>query len=203
MEKDMKRIFASLPYTVYQISKSRRQRALLCAAIMSAMLGIVSPAAVQAATCTNLVTDSSLEDGSAWTTKSKSSYSLLSDYLTHTGEQAAYLAGANQAYDMLATTVKLPAAQQSLDVTFWWQIQSQESGKYYDNLTVLLVDPQGKTLQNLATLSSRDMSNQWQQRTLDISNFAGQTVQLQFVARTDAEAATDFFLDDIEIVACN
>ncbi len=199
----MKRIFASLPCTFYQIAKSRRQRAFLCAAMISTLLGIGSPATVQAATCVNLVTDSSLEDGSAWTTKSKSNYSLLSDYLTHSGEQAAYLAGANQAHDVLATTVKLPAAQQSIDIRFWWQIQSQESGKYADNLAILLVDPQGKTLQNLATLSSRDMSNQWQQRTLDITSFAGQTVQLQFVARTDAEAATDFFLDDIEIAACN
>ncbi len=199
----MQRILASLPYTFYQISKPRGQRTFLCAAILSAILGIGNPTTVQAASCVNLVTDSGLEDGSAWTTKSKGNYSLLSNYLTHTGEQAAYLAGANQAHDILATTVKLPTAQQSIDVTFWWQIQSQESGKYSDNLSVFLVDSQGKTLQNLATLSSRDMSNQWQQRTLDIRAFAGQTVQLQFVARTDAEAATDFFLDDIEIVACN
>ncbi len=194
-----------LPCTVSQLSKSRSRKVLLCAALLSTLLGVgvSTPATVQAASCVNLITDSSLEEGSTWTTKSKSSYSLLSDYLTHSGEQAAYLAGANQAYDILSTTVKLPPAQQSIDITFWWQIQSQENGKYADTLSVLLVDAHGKTLQNLTTLSSRDMSNQWQQRSLDIANFGGQTVQLQFVARTDAEAATDFFIDDVELIACN
>lgn len=199
----MKRLFASLPVTFYQLSQTRGQNLLLCAAILSTILGIGMPTSVQAASCTNLITDSSLEDGSTWQTKSKGNYALLSNSLTHSGKQAAYLAGANQAYDMLSTTVKLPAAQQAVTVSFWWQIQSQESGKYADNLSVLLVDAQGKTLQTLASLSSRDMSNVWQQRSLTVGNLAGQTVQLQFIARTDAEAATDFFIDDVELVACN
>ena len=199
----MKRIFASLPCTINQHSTLHRQKMFLCAAMLGIFLGVGTPATLQAASCVNLITDSGLEDGSSWIIKSKSNYSLLSDYLTYSGEQAAYLAGANQAHDILATTVKLPPAQQSIDITFWWQIQSQENGKYADTLSVLLVDASGKTLQNLLTFSSRDMSNRWQQRSLDITKFAGQTVQLQFVARTDAEAATDFFIDDVEMIACN
>lgn len=192
-----------LPNTSCDTSPTRCPRVLLCAVIISALLSVGTHASVEAASCVNLVVDSGLENGANWVTKSSGNYPVLSSRLTHTGKQAAYLAGANNAQDLLATTVKLPADQQSITITFWWQIQSQESGRYHDALTVVLGDAQGKALQPLASLSSRDMSNQWQQRTLSINNFAGQTVQLQFIARTDAEAATDFFVDDVEIVVCN
>jgi thermitase len=196
-------LFPPLSNSISQSFRSRWQRRLFWSLLLCIALGVGSPIGVSAASCENLVVDSSLEKGSAWFIKSSGNFSLLSNYLTHTGKQAAYLAGANGANDLLATHVKLPANQLSITITFWWQIQSQESGKYNDTLAVILTDAQGKTLQNLANFSSRDMSNQWQQRTLNITSFAGQTVQLQFAARTDSEAATDFFIDDVEIVACS
>ena len=186
-----------------QHSPAYRSRIVLCAVMLSTLLGVANPQALKAASCVNLVVDSGLESGSGWVTKSSGGYPVLSGRLTHLGKQAAYLAGANDAYDRLATSVKLPTNPQSITLTFWWQIQSQESGRYQDSLSIDLVDAQGKLLQNLDNLSSRNMSNQWQQRTLTISKAAGQTVQLQFVAHTDAEAATDFFVDDVEIVACS
>lgn len=175
---------------------------LLCAVLLSTPLAIGMPRVVQAATCTNLVVDSSLESGSGWITKSSGNYPVFSSRLTHTGKQAAYLAGADNAHDLLATTLKLPADQTSITLRFWWQIQSQENSRFQDTLTVLLADSQGKALQTLDGLSSRDMSNQWQQHTITLNQFASQTVQLQFIARTDGEAATDFFVDDVEVVAC-
>lgn len=189
--------------SITQPSRWWWQRRLLWAVLLCTLFGMGTPVRVNADSCANWVVDSSLEEGSAWLTKSSGNFPLLSSYLTHSGKQAAYLAGANGAHDLLSTTVKLPTNQKSVVVTFWWQVQSQENGKYQDTLTVALVDAQGKLLQSLASLSSRDMSNQWQQHTVNITNFAGQTVQLQFVARTDAEAATDFFVDDVEIVACS
>lgn len=176
---------------------------LLCAVLLSAPLAIGTPQVVQAATCTNLVADSSLESGNGWITKSSGNYPVLSSRLTHTGKQAAYLAGTDNAHDLLATVLKLPAGQTSITLRFWWQIQSQENSRFQDSLTVLLADSQGKALQTVDGLSSRDMSNQWQQHTITLNQFAGQAVQLQFVARTDGEAATDFFVDDVEVVACN
>lgn len=176
---------------------------LLCAVLLSTPLAVGTPLLAQAATCANLVVDSSLEDGSAWMIKSSGNYPVLSGRLTHSGKQAAYLAGADNAHDLLATILKLPTGQPTLTLSFWWQIQSQENSRFQDTLTVILADGQGKALQTLDSLSSRDMSNQWQQHTLTLNKFAGQTVQLQFLARTDGEAATDFFVDDIEVVACN
>jgi hypothetical protein len=193
---------APLPDSLRQASRRCWPRILLCAIVVSTVLNLDNQAIVKAATCANVIADSSLEDGSAWITKSSGNYPVLSDRLTHSGKQAAYLAGANNANDLLATILKLPPGQPLITLTFWWQIQSQESSRFQDTLTVVVADDQGKALQTVATLSSREMSNQWQQRTLSLAHFAGQTVQLQFRARTDADAATDFFLDDIEVVVC-
>ena len=172
------------------ITLRRWSRIVLCAVVISTLLQLNQQAPVQAATCVNVVVDSSLEEGSAWLTKSSGNYPLLSTRLPHSGKQGAYLAGANNAQDLLATLLKLTPNPSSITLTFWWQIQSQEHSRFQDTLT-------------LATLSSREMSNQWQQRSLSLTQYGGQSVQLQFHARTDADAATDFFLDDIEVVVCN
>jgi len=176
-------------------------RLFLCAVVISTILQLNNQASVKAAACANVVVDSSLEEGSEWITKSSGNYPILSTRLPHSGKQAAYLAGTNNAQDLLATLLKL-APNSSITLTFWWQIQSQENSRFQDTLTVTIADAQGKALQTLATLSSREMSNQWQQRSLSLTPLAGQTVQLQFHARTDADAATDFFVDDIEVVVC-
>ena len=185
------------------IEPSRRwARLILCAVVISTVLQF-NQTPVKASTCTNVVVDSSLEEGSAWITKSSGNYPILSTRLAHSGKQSAYLAGANNAQDLLATQLKFAPNATSITLTFWWQIQSQEHSRFQDTLTVVIADAQGKALQSIATLSSREMSNQWQQRTLSLAPFAGQTLQLQFHARTDADAATDFFVDDIEVVVCN
>ena len=190
-------------YSAKPATPRRLSTLLLCAVLLSTSLAVGTPRLAHAATCANLVSDSSLEDGSTWITKSSANYPVLSSRLTHSGKQAAYLAGTDNAHDLLATIFTLPAGQPTLTLTFWWQIQSQENSRFQDTLTVILTDDQGKVLQTLDSLSSRDMSNQWQQHTLTLNKFADQTVQLQFLARTDGEAATDFFIDDIEVVACN
>lgn len=183
-------------------TQRRWLRIVLCAVVISTVLQLNDQVSVRAATCTNVVVDSSLEEGNGWTTKSSGNYPILSTRLAHSGKQSAYLAGANNAQDLLATAIKIAPNATSVTLTFWWQIQSQEHSRFQDTLTVVVADAQGKALQNVASLSSREMSNQWQQRTLSLASFAGQTLQLQFHARTDADAATDFFVDDVEVVVC-
>ncbi len=186
------------------VAPSRRwARLILCAVVISTVLQLENQTPAKAATCTNVVVDSSLEEGSGWITKSSGNYPILSTRLAHSGKQSAYLAGANNAQDLLATQIKVAPSATTVTLTFWWQIQSQEHSRFQDTLTVVIADAQGKALQSIVTLSSREMSNQWQQRTLSLTPVAGQTVQLQFHARTDADAATDFFVDDIEVVVCN
>ncbi|MEZ4862331.1 MAG: choice-of-anchor J domain-containing protein [Caldilineaceae bacterium] len=170
------------------------------------MAGIVVsmslPTEANAGACTELLTDGGLESGAGWVAKSNNNHALFSDSLARTGHQAAYLAGTNNSADKLATLLKVPQGPDSVTVSFWWQIQSQDVKAQGDALAVLVADGKGQIQQKLDELDNRDLADHWQQRTYDLSHFAGQSIQLQFLASTDADQATDFFIDDVEVLAC-
>jgi hypothetical protein len=169
--------------------------------ILAAGLGTATVA--QPADCNNLVADSGLESGSGWATEASGSYQVISGFRSHSGANAAHLAGVDNASDQLATTLALPADRSSVTLTFWWQIQSEEESSEFDGITVLVADAAGNQLRSVLTLGSGSASTQWQQTSVDLSEFAGQTIQLKFVAQTDESLVTDFFIDDVAVTACS
>lgn len=152
--------------------------------------------------CVNLLANSSLENANQWLAQSNGNYTLLSSALAHSGKQVAYLAGVDNASDLLSTRILLPAHSASLTLQFWWQIHSQEQGRAQDQMAVIIADPEGRPIKYLLSLGSNSASNQWQQQQVDLQEFASQTIELQFAASTDATQPTDFFVDDIEIIGC-
>jgi hypothetical protein len=92
------------------------------------------------------------------------------------------------------------ADKPNVTLSFWWQIQSEEESGEFDGLSVL-VSANGDQ-RSLLTLGSANAIDQWQQSTVDLSSYAGQTIQLQFVAQTDSSLVTDFFIDDVTVEAC-
>jgi hypothetical protein len=162
------------------------------------------PIAATAEACVPLLVDGDLEDGTRWQSKNSDGFPLLSRQLVHSGAQGAYLGGRNNIVDRLSTMVALQPTDQTITLRFWWQLQSQErSSNGGDRLAVLVANKQGIPLQSLVELSERDVTNEWQSLSIDLTRFAGQQIQLQFLASTDSEQITDFFIDDIEIVACD
>ncbi|MEZ4673513.1 MAG: hypothetical protein R2932_04625 [Caldilineaceae bacterium] len=162
------------------------------------------PIAATAEACVPLLADGSLEEGTAWKVKNSDGFPLLSQQLVRTGRQAAYLGGRYNVADRLATVLRLPATDQTITLRFWWQLQSQEQrvgGN--DRLTVLVANKQSLPLQTLVELNGRNVVHDWQSMSIDLTHFAGQMIELQFLASTDAELNTDFFIDDIEVVACD
>ena len=161
------------------------------------------PIAATTEPCFPLLADGGLEDGREWQAKNSDGFPLLSRQLVHSGAQGAYLGGRNNVADRLSTTLHLPATGQTITLRFWWQLQSQESATTGgDQLSVLAANKQGLPLQSLVELRGRDVAHEWQSMSIDLTHFAGQNIQLQFLASTDAEQITDFFIDDVEIVAC-
>lgn len=156
----------------------------------------------QSSNCSNLLTNGTFEANSGWVTQSTGTYDILSPYLARSGDQAAHLGGIDSANDSLSTTLHLPANLQSLTLSFWWQIDTQEAGNVDDGLTVVVADSAGHALKALLTLSSASAVQRWQQSEIDLSAFAGQTVQLQWLAQTDETLVTDFFIDDVAVTAC-
>ncbi len=166
-------------------------------------LGFSGPVEAQSPACTNLVADSGLESGTGWAMKTNGRFAMLSTIQAHTGSKSAYLAGANQAADLLSTKLVVPSGGQSVALDFWWKVNSENNNDTNDQLTVQVANHSGKTQTVLLVLGSASASNQWQQSRLDISDFAGQSIQLQFVATTDEALVTDFFIDDVALLACS
>lgn len=163
--------------------------------------GVLVVPMANASSCTNLVADSGLESGAGWSTQTNGGYAIVSNYEAHSGVKAAYLAGADNAQDQLSTTLNLPSEQEVL-LSFWWMVESEEESGDYDGLSVIVADAAGNPLKTLLTLGNGDAQDFWQWSRLDMTEFGGQTVQLQFVAQADSTLPTDFLVDDVEVNAC-
>ncbi len=182
----------------------RRAGVILSALLLVGLLGgVLLPAQrAAAASCQEVVADGGFENGTGWQTVATGSYSLFSNYLARSGAQAAHLAGVDNANDRAVTSLTLPADQASITLSFWWQVYSTESAGGYDALSLVLADSQGTPLYAVAGLTDLNATTSWQQVQVDLSAFAGQTVQLILSAKTDGSLVTDFFIDDLSVTAC-
>lgn len=167
--------------------------------VLTAFATGVAP--VYAQSCTTLVSANSFDNDGVWQTQSDKGYSLLSNFAVYSGNRAAYLGGVDNANDLIHTTVSLPAEQTS-KLRFRWLVDSEESSDGWDGLNVIVADAAGNQLKTLHTLSSADSGDTWQSTELDLSEFAGQTAQIQFAAQTDGSLVTDFFIDEPEVTSC-
>jgi hypothetical protein len=162
---------------------------------------VVAPSVGYANSCQNLIDNGHMESENGWTTQSKGNYSLFSDYQVRGGSRAAYLAGVDNAEDRLIRSLVLPT-NRKLTLTFWWLVTTEENNSGLDQLTLLLTNASGQPQRVLFTATDHSAVGSWQQFAVDLSDFAGESVQIQFVARTDSTLSTDFFVDDVELTAC-
>ncbi|MBV2153717.1 M4 family metallopeptidase [Kitasatospora sp. SUK 42] len=148
-------------------------------------------------TCTpaQLLGNPGFETGSAapWTTSSGVIDNSASQ-AAHGGSWKAWLNGYGTTHtDTLAQTVTIPAGCKAT-LSFWLHIDTAESGSTaYDKLTVSV---NGTTLK---TYSNVDAAAGYQQRTFDLSSYAGQSVTLKFTGTEDASLQTSFVIDDTSI----
>ncbi|KJS52067.1 hypothetical protein VM98_33680, partial [Streptomyces rubellomurinus subsp. indigoferus] len=129
-------------------------------------------------TCTpaQLLGNQGFETGTAapWTASS-GVVDNSSSQAAHGGSWKAWLNGYGSAHtDSLSQTVSIPAGCKAT-LSFWLHIDTAETGSTaYDKLTVSV---NGTTLK---TYSNVDAAAGYQQRTFDLSAYAGQTVTLKF-----------------------
>jgi len=163
----------------------------------------VRSAAAQAPTCRELLVNGGFEEGdTGWSQSSAGGYGLISDFHPRTGRLAAFLGGANQADDRLSQQIALPAGVISATLSFWWAISTTEPGVAFDRMAVSLRRPDGALLADLMTIDSSAAENLWDLAEFDLTGYGGQSVILAFHATTDANNATDFYVDDASLVVC-
>ncbi|MFE5580747.1 M4 family metallopeptidase [Kitasatospora sp. NPDC056531] len=117
-----------------------------------------------------------------------------SSQAAHGGSWKAWLDGYGSTHtDTLSQTVTIPAGCKAT-LSFWLHVDTAETGSTaYDKLTVQV---NGTTLK---TYSNVDAAAGYQQRTFDLSSYAGQTVTLKFTGTEDSSLQTSFVIDDTSI----
>jgi hypothetical protein len=153
--------------------------------------------------CAELISNGGFEaQGTGWTQSSVGGFDLISTFYPRTGSWGAYLGGANNADDRVSQQIIVPSNPISVSLTAWWAIATEEPGAGFDRMTISLLQPNGALLQDLFTVDSSATVNLWDQAEADLTQYAGQTIVLRFRATTNASSPTDFYVDDISVVAC-
>jgi kumamolisin len=164
-----------------------------------------SPAPEAAATCPVVVKNGNFEAapaGANWTQSGANGAQLIDTLNPRTGKYGAYLGDANNANHSIRQTITLP--RRPVILSFWWEQWTQETapGDAADYLTVSLLKTDGSLLKEVARLGVDPDRPPWERLSFDLSAYAGQTVQLQFLARNDSTNPTAFFIDDVSIPGC-
>ncbi|WP_220140133.1 putative Ig domain-containing protein [Kitasatospora acidiphila] len=151
-------------------------------------------------TAAQLLTNPGFEAGSTagWTetdTSGTSAINSSSGEPPHSGSYDAWLDGYGSTNtDTLAQTVTLPAGCANYTFSFWLHIDTAEpTTSAYDKLTVTA---NGTTL---ATYSNTNAATGYQQHTLNLAAYAGQSVTLKFTGAEDYTKQTSFVLDDTAV----
>ena len=174
---------------------------LLTVIALLAPTGLARGASLGVDACTSLLQDGGFEQGGQpWTTSSSGGYDIVSPFMTHSGAQAAYLAGYNNAVDQVAQTVQLPAGQ-TITLQVWWYMSTTEVSHSWDSLAIS-AESAGVASQTLLRVDDGAPADGWHVAEVDLSGYAGKQMRLVIVASSDDSNATSFFVDDVEITAC-
>lgn len=144
------------------------------------------------------ITNGSFEEGSTgW----KGDTGTINDIgpAAHSGQLKAYIAGYGRSMqEGIHQDVSVPADGA---LSFYLRVLSDENSWYwaYDVLEVNVYDASGTKLETMATYSNLDESSGYQQRTLDMSTYAGQDVTIEFVGQEDGRYQTSFLVDDVTL----
>ncbi|MGW4194934.1 M1 family aminopeptidase [Streptomyces sp. NPDC005004] len=174
--------------------------AALIAFSLPAGSAVARPAAsTAAAACTpaQVVGNGGFESGtSPWTQSSSGLITSRTGQSAHGGSAFAWLDGTGATRtDTLTQSVTVPSGCGSATLSFYLHVDTAEttSSTAYDKLTVKL----GGT--TLASYSNLDHATGYVRETVDVSSYAGRTVDLAFTGTEDSSLKTSFVLDDVAL----
>lgn len=120
----------------------------------------------------------------------------------HSGSWKAWLDGYGSAHtDTLYQQVAIPSTITTATLTFWLHIDTAETttSTAYDTLKVQIRNSSGTVLATLATYSNLNHNTGYTQKSLDVSAYKGQTIQVYLVGAEDASQQTSFVVDDFAL----
>lgn len=136
-----------------------------------------------------------------WLVASASELNAIGAATAH-GGYAAHLGGGNGFSHVLLTSVTVPAAARQINLTGQFWVRSADSNVSIDDeLQIDFTDDEGFLIERIATLSEVDKGAGYQVKSFHPGQYGGQTLVLSFKATTNGSAPTDFFFDDLRLVA--
>jgi hypothetical protein len=155
--------------------------------------------------CPNVLVNGDFEGGpgsAPWVQSSANDLELITNDLPHTGSFSIWFAGYNNAVDSIYQTVSIPGGATSASLSYWWYMTTEETMHSFDFLRVKIRNASGQDLQELQAISDGDLAGNWVYETVNLSAYAGQTIQVYFVATTDSSLLTSFYIDDVRLARC-
>ena len=123
----------------------------------------------------------------------------------YSGEWLAWLGGRDNAADVLSQAFLLPPGQSEIEISYFLRVDTYETGGVYDVFSARLQDENGNLIQEIDAVDNAFSSpGQWVQRAVTIAgleSWAGQNLWLSFEGRTDGNALTSFYVDDVTLVS--
>jgi uncharacterized membrane protein len=161
-------------------------------------------------TTTQILSDPGFENGSSnpspWTvTTTQSTNSVINNTSAeppHSGIWDAWLDGhGSTTTDSIMQQASIPSNATSAILSFWLHIDTAETTTTtaYDTLTVQVRNTSGTVLSTPATFSNLNHAAGYQQQTIDLTSFKGQTIQIFLQGKEDYTLQTSFVVDDFAL----
>ncbi|MFJ8444182.1 M4 family metallopeptidase [Kitasatospora griseola] len=142
----------------------------------------------------NALVNGGFEQGTTGWTQSANDITNSNQQTPHGGSWYAWMMGYGSAATETLSQGNIAVPAGTPKLTFWLKVSTQETGTTpYDTLKVTV---NGATV---ATYSNANAGTGYVQKTVNLSAYAGQTVNLQFNGQEDASLATTFLVDDVKI----
>ncbi len=148
---------------------------------------------------TNVIKNPGFESGPNvnWTEASSGGYIIVDKTRPHAGLYSAYFCDYHGCTESIYQTLTVPA---NGTLTYWWyQTSSEGTTTAYDYLRVQVLTGSGTLLATPRTWSNKNTRGVWQQDTLSLAAYAGQSIRLRFIVTTDASLKSAFFIDDVSV----
>jgi hypothetical protein len=136
-------------------------------------------------TAPTAIANGGFENGtSPWVQSLGGGYLIITGDRPHAGVSSAWLGGYNGANFAIYETIDLPS---NGTLTYWWYMGTQESGSTaYDCFRVGLYNSSGTLLATPRTLSNASGAGTCSQDSVNLANYAGQTVRVHFSLANDS-----------------
>ena len=163
----------------------------------------VSFSVANGTTATELVKNGGFESGATSWTQTSGVINNDTGEAAHTGSYKAWLDGYGSAHtDYVRQSITLPATATKATLDFFMHIDTAETttSTAYDTLSAQVITSAGKYV-TLATWSNLNAASGYQEHTVDLSAYVGQTIQINFYGVEDSSSQTSFVIDDVSVKA--